>query len=57
LVTQAYQQGELAYLDILATQRTYTEKNLDYLNNLELAWKQWALVDGQLVGPLPESGN
>jgi len=57
LVTQAYQQGELAYLDILATQRTYTEKNLDYLNDLELAWKKWALIDGQLVGPLPEGGN
>lgn len=57
LVTQAYQQGELAYLDILATQRTYTEKNLDYLNNLEIAWKQWALIDGQLVGPLPVGSN
>ena len=53
LVTQAYQQGELAYLDILSTQRTYTEKNLDYLNDLETAWKQWALIDGQLVGQLP----
>jgi outer membrane protein, heavy metal efflux system len=57
LVTQAYQQGELAYLDILTAQRIYTEKNLDYLNDLERAWKQWALIDGQLVGPLPNGAN
>ncbi len=57
LVTQAYEQGELAYLDILTAQRIYTEKNLDYLNDLEIAWKQWALIDGQLVGPLPSSAN
>ena len=57
LVSSAYEKGELAYLDILATQRTYTQASLDYLNDLESAWKQWALIDGLLVGPLPENGN
>jgi len=57
LVSKAYEQGELAYLDILATQRTYSEKNLDYLNDLESAWKKWAEIDGLLVGPLPDAGN
>ena len=51
--SKAYEQGELEYLDILATQRTYTEKNLAYLDDLESAWKKWAEIDGLLVGPLP----
>ena len=57
LVSQAYEQGELGYLEILATQRTYTEKNLAYLDDLETAWKQWAEIDGLLVGPLPEGSE
>jgi cobalt-zinc-cadmium efflux system outer membrane protein len=52
LVSTAYEQGELEYLDILNTQRTYTEKNIGYLNDLESAWKKWAEIDGLLVGPL-----
>lgn len=54
LVSKAYEQGELEYLDILNTQRIYAEKNLAYLDDLETAWKKWAEIDGLLVGPLPE---
>jgi cobalt-zinc-cadmium efflux system outer membrane protein len=57
LVSQAYEQGELEYLEILTTQRTYTEENLTYLEDLETAWKQWAQIDGLLVGPLPDSAD
>jgi cobalt-zinc-cadmium efflux system outer membrane protein len=57
LVSKAYEQGELEYLDILSTQRIYTEKNLSYLDDLESAWKKWAEIDGLLVGPLAENGN
>lgn len=57
LVSKAYEQGELEYLDILAIQRTYTERNLDYLRNLEAAWKKWAEIDGLLVGPLPTGSS
>ncbi len=57
LVSTAYEQGELEYLEILATQRTYAEKNLAYLNDIESAWKKWAEIDGLLVGPLPDSSQ
>jgi outer membrane protein, heavy metal efflux system len=57
LVTQAYQQGETDYLQLLTVQQTYTESNLTYLEDLQAAWKQWAEIDGLLVGTLPESGN
>jgi cobalt-zinc-cadmium efflux system outer membrane protein len=52
LINQAYDQGELSFLDLLAAQRTYTEKNRAYLLDLESAWKKWAEIDGLLVGPL-----
>jgi cobalt-zinc-cadmium efflux system outer membrane protein len=57
LVIQAYEQGELDYLQLLQTQQTYTEKSLAYLRDLETAWKQSAMIDGLLVGPLPGSSN
>ncbi len=57
LISTGYEQGELEYLDILAAQRTYTEKNLAYLTDLESAWKKWAEIDGLLVGPLPASNE
>jgi cobalt-zinc-cadmium efflux system outer membrane protein len=52
LVIQAYEQGETDYLQLLATQRTFTEKNLTHLEDLETAWKKWAEIDGLLVGTL-----
>jgi outer membrane protein, heavy metal efflux system len=57
LTSKAYEQGELEYLDLLNTQRTYTEKNLAYLADLGAAWTKWAEIDGLLVGPLPATGN
>jgi cobalt-zinc-cadmium efflux system outer membrane protein len=57
LISSGYEKGELEYLDILATQRTYTEKNIDFINNLEFGWKKWAEIDGLLVGPLPAGSN
>jgi cobalt-zinc-cadmium efflux system outer membrane protein len=57
LTSKAYEQGELEYLDLLNTQRTYTEKNLAYLADLGAAWTKWAEIDGLLVGPLSATGN
>jgi outer membrane protein, heavy metal efflux system len=55
LISQAYDQGELDYLQLLAAQRTYTEKNVTHLQDLETAWKKWAEIDSLLVGALPGS--
>jgi outer membrane protein, heavy metal efflux system len=57
IINRAYEQGELDYLQVLAIQKTYTETNQSYLQDLEIAWKQWAEIDGLLVGPLPVGGN
>ena len=57
IITRAYEQGELDYLQVLSIQQTYTEKNLSYLQDLEIAWKKWAEIEGLLVGPLPEGAN
>ncbi len=52
IINRAYEQGELDYLQVLAIQQTYTETNQAYLQDLEIAWKQWAQIEGLLVGPL-----
>lgn len=57
IISRAYEQGELDYLQVLAIQQIYTEKNLAYLQDLESAWKKWAEIDGLLVGVLPEGGE
>jgi cobalt-zinc-cadmium efflux system outer membrane protein len=57
LVINAYEQGELDYLELLSTQQTYTSKSLLYLQDLETAWKKWAEIEGLLVGPLPDSSD
>jgi cobalt-zinc-cadmium efflux system outer membrane protein len=50
MFTQAYQQGELDYLQLITAQQTYTEKHLAYLQDLENAWRKWAEIDALLVG-------
>jgi cobalt-zinc-cadmium efflux system outer membrane protein len=53
IANAGYREGELEYIQVLAVQQTYAEKNLAYLADLETAWKKWAEIDGLLVGPLP----
>lgn len=56
MVIKAYKQGELDYLQMLSTQRVYTQNNLAYLQDLETAWRKWAEIDGLLVvGPYGDS--
>lgn len=57
MINKAYEQGELDYLQVLAIQQTYAQKNLAYLQDLETAWKQWAEIEGLLVGQLPDDSN
>jgi cobalt-zinc-cadmium efflux system outer membrane protein len=49
MVTAAYQQGELDYLQLITSQQTYTAKNLSYLEDLETAWRMWARIESLLV--------
>jgi cobalt-zinc-cadmium efflux system outer membrane protein len=49
MVTAAYQQGELDYLQLITSQQTYTSKNLSYLEDLETAWRMWARIESRLV--------
>jgi cobalt-zinc-cadmium efflux system outer membrane protein len=56
MVVKAYDQGEVNYLELLSTQRIYTQNNLAYLQDLETAWQKWAEIEGLLVaGPDAES--
>ena len=54
MITKGYQQGQLDYLQVLTVQQTYASKNLSYLQDLETAWKEWAEIDGLLVGDVAE---
>jgi cobalt-zinc-cadmium efflux system outer membrane protein len=55
MINTGYQQGQLDYLQVLTVQQTYAAKNLSYLQDLETAWKEWAEIDGLLVGDLGQS--
>jgi cobalt-zinc-cadmium efflux system outer membrane protein len=57
MINAGYREGELDYMEVLTAQRTYSEKNLSYLQDLETAWKQWAHIEGLLVGPLADERN
>jgi cobalt-zinc-cadmium efflux system outer membrane protein len=54
-INKGYQQGQLDYLQVLTVQQTYASKNLSYLQDLETAWKEWAEIDGFLVGDVGEA--
>ena len=49
LVTQGYQQGEIDFLQLLTAQRTYSQINLTYLEQLQLAWRQNVEIKGMLL--------
>jgi cobalt-zinc-cadmium efflux system outer membrane protein len=52
MVVKAYDQGEIDYLQLLSTQRVFTQNSLAYLQDLETAWRKWAEIEGLLVvGP------
>jgi cobalt-zinc-cadmium efflux system outer membrane protein len=50
ITRKGYEAGELDFLQVLAVQQTFAEKNLSYLESLETAWKKWAEIDGLLAG-------
>ena len=49
LVTKGYQQGEIDFLQLLTAQRTYSQINLTYLEQLQLAWRQNVEIKGMLL--------
>ncbi len=49
LVTSGYRQGELSYLALLTTQRTYVRTNLAYLDALRELWETSITIDGLLL--------
>lgn len=55
LISQGYQQGQLDYLQVLTVQQTYASKNLSYLQDLETAWKEWAEIEGLMVGEVGQT--
>jgi cobalt-zinc-cadmium efflux system outer membrane protein len=57
MIAQAYEQGELDYLQLVSAQKTYTERHVSNLQALETAWQKWAEIEGLLVEPLADGGN
>ena len=55
MISTGYQHGQLDYVQVLTVQQTYAAKNLSYLQDLETAWKEWAEIDGLLVGDLGQT--
>jgi cobalt-zinc-cadmium efflux system outer membrane protein len=48
LISQAYRQGEVAFLDYLTAQRTYFQANLGYLDGLKAYWVGVSRIQGFL---------
>jgi cobalt-zinc-cadmium efflux system outer membrane protein len=57
ITSTGYREGEIEFIQVLAVQQTYAQKNLSYLQDLEAAWKNWAEIDGLLVGPVSASAT
>jgi cobalt-zinc-cadmium efflux system outer membrane protein len=49
LVTKGYQEGEVDFLQLLTAQRTYSQINLTYLQQLQQAWRQTVAIKGMLL--------
>ena len=49
LVSLGYEQGEVGFLDLLTAQRTFFTINQDYVNQLEVLWRQSILIEGMML--------
>ena len=49
LVSEGYAQGEIDFLQLLTAQRTYSQINLTYLENLRKLWQQNVEIKGMLL--------
>lgn len=49
LVTRGYQAGEIGYLMLLTSQRTYFQTNLAYLESLRDLFRQRTLIEGMML--------
>lgn len=49
LVAVGYRQGEISYLSLLTTQRTYFQTNLAYLEALRELWEGSVAIDGLML--------
>jgi cobalt-zinc-cadmium efflux system outer membrane protein len=49
LITMGYKEGEIDFLQLLTAQRTYSQINLSYLQQLQQAWRQNVAIKGMLL--------
>ena len=49
IVSRAYAEGEVGYLEQLAAQRVVFQTNLAYLDAQQNYWQAWTLIDGLLL--------
>jgi cobalt-zinc-cadmium efflux system outer membrane protein len=49
LVTRGYASGQVDFLTLLTSQRTYIRVNLAYLSTLDDLWQAATLIEGQLL--------
>ena len=58
MVQQGYSEAEFGYLELLTTQRTYFQSQLDYIASLEMLWQSRVQVEGLLLtGALDRPGE